>query len=101
MQFLRRFEKGEADIRLSNFYMLLKRINVTFEEFNAYVDLQTLDKEINLLEKRVDLLLITRDELGFERLIRKYEYDKQAEKDSFSAHIQALLKIVYNKAFGK
>lgn len=101
MQFLRRFEKGEADIRLSNFYMLLKRINVTFEEFNAYVDLQTLDKEINLLEKRVDLLLTTRDELGFERLIRKYEYDKQAEKDSFSAHIQALLNIVYNKAFGK
>lgn len=33
VQFLRRFEKGEADIRLSNFSLLLGRINVSFNDF--------------------------------------------------------------------
>ncbi len=81
VQFLRKFEKGESDIKLSNFYELLNKINVSFAEFMFEMKSDSTDYVIENFEMQIDRLYIDRNVLGLTRLKANFlnEYKKSGE----------------------
>ncbi|MCK1994221.1 helix-turn-helix domain-containing protein [Peribacillus muralis] len=65
VSFLSKFERGESDISLTNFYSLLGKLNITLEEFsfiaNNYksIDFEVLLNEMKIAYENNNLLILT------------------------------------------
>lgn len=99
VQFLRRFEKGEADIRLSNFYQLLHRINVSFEEFIAFMELDSIDYTVEKLEKDLDYILLKKDAVAMDRLTSYFAEQGEHSGNSSDQHFHIMLQVLSNQIF--
>lgn len=97
VQFLRRFEKGENDIKLSNFYKLLSRINISYEEFMTY-ELSPLKKDtIENFEKTLDHLSLTNDYLEIKKQIDYYNDKYLQTKETKYLHYSILARSFSNR----
>ncbi len=99
VQFLRRFEKGEADIRLSNFYYLLERIHISFEEFMTEMEVHSLDYMLDKLDRTFDKIVLTGDTIALDTMMEDFDtqYRKTGEIRYF--HFCIICKALYNSAF--
>lgn len=99
VQFLRRFEKGESDIKFSNFYQLLNRINVSFAEFMYEMKIDSLDYIIEELEKEFDIIITTNNTVGLAGLIKYFGEEYKKSNELRDLHFYIVSKIVYNQYF--
>ncbi|MDI9469078.1 MAG: helix-turn-helix transcriptional regulator [Bacillota bacterium] len=99
VQFLRRFEKGEADIRLSNFYELLKKINLSFEDFMYLCHEGTLDRALNELDAHLDHAILNGDSILLVNLMKEYEQSYKKTGEIRFLHFNIICKIYYNRLF--
>ena len=100
VQFLRRFEKGESDIKLSNFYQLLNRINVSFDEFMYELEVESIDYITEELEKKFDRIIIKSDLISLDALIKEFYETYDSTRDSKYLQYYIIARIVYNSYFG-
>lgn len=97
VQFLRKFEKGLSDVTLTNFFLLLEKINVTFEEFMFEKQYESLDVSLENLEKRLDKAIFSRNSLQFAKLLEEYEAKYQATNTQRYLHFMVIIKFLSNK----
>ncbi|WP_099203457.1 Rgg/GadR/MutR family transcriptional regulator [Miniphocaeibacter massiliensis] len=96
VQFLRRFEKDENDIKFSNFHELLNKINVTYDEFMSDKLINDSEDSVEKIELTIDFLGIKKDYLGIQKLIDKYEKKHLEKNESRYLHYAILIKIYSN-----
>ncbi|MDI9498421.1 MAG: helix-turn-helix transcriptional regulator [Bacillota bacterium] len=99
VQFLRRFEKDEADIRLSNFYELLKKINLSFEDYMYLCHENTLDRALNELDANLDRAILTGDSILLVNLMKEYERNYKETGEIRFLHFNIICRIYYNRLF--
>lgn len=99
VQFLRRFEKGESDIKLTNFYELLNRINVSFEEFMFEYEGDTVDKTIEMLERKLDHYLFEKNTFKFRHLIESLDDSYLRTKNKCYLYFSFVVQSMYNEFF--
>lgn len=99
VQFLRRFEKGESDIKLTNFYELLNRINVSFEEFMFENQKDSVDFMVETLEQKLDHFLFEQNSLGFSQLIDSMDEKYIRTGNKRYKHISIIIQGMYNHYF--
>lgn len=99
VQFLRRFEKGESDIKLSNFFQLLNRINVSFGEFMFETKLSSIDFIVEGLEKQFDKIITSSDTIGLNQLIQYFLAEYKETNEEKYLHFYIVSKIVFNQYF--
>lgn len=99
VQFLRRFEKGEADIRLSNFYELLKKINLSFEDFMYIYNEETLDRTLDELDSNLEKVVLNNDSIFLLNMMENYEQSYKNTGEIRYLHFNIICKIYYNRVF--
>ncbi len=99
VQFLRRFEKGEADIRLSNFYELLKRINLSFADFMYSYYEETLDRALDDFDVKLDKAVLSGDNIALTNMMEEYRQLYQKTGEIRYLHFNIICKIYCNQVF--
>ncbi|MGX6978701.1 Rgg family transcriptional regulator [Vagococcus elongatus] len=99
VQFLRRFEKGESDITLTNFYELLNRINVSFEEFMFESQKDSVDAMVENIEQQLDQFLFEQNTLKFRRLIDYLDENYIRTGNKRYKHISVVAQGMYDHYF--
>ncbi|NMD38291.1 MAG: helix-turn-helix transcriptional regulator [Christensenellaceae bacterium] len=99
VQFLRRFEKGDADIRLSNFCELLKKINMSFEEFMYIYNEETLDRALDDFDAALDKVVLNGDNILLLNMMENFEQSYKKTGEIRYLHFSIICKIYYNRDF--
>lgn len=98
-QFLRKVERGDSNISLSNAALLLNRMNTTFEEFIYEWQGDTVDSWLRETEHELDTIGHSSNSLTFKRLISSYEKKYQETGEQRFYHLTLISKNFYNKTF--
>ncbi|MGY3750820.1 Rgg family transcriptional regulator [Vagococcus acidifermentans] len=99
VQFLRLFEKGDSDINLTNFYDLLDRINVTFEEFMFEYEENSVDKDISQAEQILDAFMNERNSIKFKKFAASLNESYQKKGNIRDYHFYLVTEAIYDNIF--
>lgn len=99
VQFLRLFEKGDSDINLTNFYDLLNRINVSFEEFMFAYEEKNVDKEISQTEQILDSFMNERNSIKFKNFADSLLDSYQKTGNIRDYHFYLITEAIYAQIF--
>ncbi|MGY3751157.1 hypothetical protein [Vagococcus acidifermentans] len=97
-QFLRKFERGESDVSLTNLLLLLSRVHVTLDEFFQETD-GTLDTWLNQIESDLETAVIARDSFLLKKIIKQLDYDYQETGDKKFLYFGLVAKRFYDILF--
>ncbi|MBL1224285.1 Rgg family transcriptional regulator [Enterococcus sp. BWR-S5] len=98
-QFLRKFERGDSNISLSNYVLLLNRMNTSVEEFIYEWPGETVDSWLREVEHDLDVVGHSGNSLVFKQLIGRYEELFEKTKEQRFYHLTIISKNLYNKIF--
>lgn len=93
LSFISKFERGESEISLSRFLILLNNLNVTIEEFHNLYQYDYPDEIENLMAK-VSIYFSNKDIRGFEKTLRE-----EKEKYRSTGKRRYLYNAIMLKAF--
>lgn len=99
VQFLRKFENENNDIRLSNFHRLLNNMNLTYAEFSAECRDENVEFMMDQFTHQIDQLLIENNGVGLKRLIKSFEEKSQTSVGKRYQMLTIILKSIYNSHF--
>ncbi|KAF1297481.1 hypothetical protein BAU15_07130 [Enterococcus sp. JM4C] len=99
-QFLRKFEKGTSDIRLSNFIQLLYKSNISIVEFVNEFEDESIDYLIDDLEDRLDQIFTTNNLMQIKDLHKQYKELKEQSDDRKYEHLYQLITYHYQRISG-
>ncbi|GCF93726.1 hypothetical protein NRIC_16170 [Enterococcus florum] len=97
-QFLRKYEKNQSDIRLTNLLQLLNRINVTIEEFTAEIE-NSLDYWMLEIESRIDQAYHAGNSFQLKKFIEEQEENYHQTKELRFCLIALVGQYYYNLIF--
>lgn len=98
-QFLRKFERGDSNISLSNYFLLLNRMNTSVEEFIYDWQGETVDRWIREIEHELDIISHAGNSLAFKKLIDRYEEEFKKTKNLRFYHLTLVSRNLYNEIF--
>ncbi|MBP1048484.1 helix-turn-helix transcriptional regulator [Enterococcus sp. BWM-S5] len=98
-QFLRKFERGDSNISLSNYFLLLNRMNLSVEEFIYEWQGETVDNWLRETEHELDTVSHSGNSLMFKRLVNSYEEKYEETKEQRFYHMALVSKNIYNRFF--
>ncbi|WP_086349525.1 helix-turn-helix domain-containing protein [Candidatus Enterococcus clewellii] len=98
-QFLRKFERGDSNISLSNYFLLMNRMNASTEEFIHEWQGDMVDSWLRNVEHELDIIGHSSNSLAFKKLINSYEEKYRETKEERFYHVAIVSKNIYNTIF--
>lgn len=99
-QFLRKFERGESNIRAENLLALLSRMHITTDEFFYMAD-NTLDAWLNIIEYKIDKAINTSNSFLLKDLIVELDKEYEITRDKKYYYFSLVTKNIYDIVFYK